>query len=114
MRYGPTDRRTDQTSYRACFAQLKIRAHLHNVISDGGAKKKQDTKQIEEDLFGDASDISSDEEGKRKLKIHDSDSDAEKEDKPKKKKAKVCLCEWIQERKKRKLTQDKKGVEEKD
>lgn len=58
-------------------------------FSDAGAKKKQDAKQISSDLFGDASDISSDEEGKRKLKIHDSDSEAEKEDKPKKKKAKV-------------------------
>ena len=51
-------------------------------------------KQIEEDLFGDASDISSDEEGKRKLTIRDSDSDAARKDsddeaKPKKKKAKV-------------------------
>ena len=47
-------------------------------------------KQIEEDLFGDASDISSDEEGKRKLTIRDSDSDAARKDsddeaKPKKK-----------------------------
>ena len=48
-------------------------------------------KQIEEDLFGDASDISSDEEGKRKLTIRDSDSEGEraKETPPKKKKAKV-------------------------
>ena len=60
--------------------------------SDSGSNKKpaKDTKQIQEDLFGDASDISSDEDGKRKLTIHDSDSDAEKEaEKPKKKKAKV-------------------------
>ena len=76
-----------------CSPYLTL-SSLHH--SDSGGKKKSDIKQIEEDLFGDASDISSDEEGKRKLTIHDSDSDAGGKDaadegKVKKKKAKVTF-----------------------
>ena len=58
--------------------------------SDNAGKKEPTVKQIEEDLFGDASDISSDEEGKRKLTIRDSDSEGDRpKETPKKKKAKV-------------------------
>ena len=82
-----------------CGSLSIIIPSLNFSISDADAKKKSKVKKIEEDLFGDASDISSDEEGKRKLTIRDSDSDADRrddDDKPKKKKAKVMVLDfWL-------------------